>query len=292
MEGDRSWIYRRTMPGVMGISSEFQLGVKCDVQTRISNEFSMWFREDVNGKKSVNASNSECLKCSIWGTSKRFIHKKEVPIVLHITVVYGLKEAEEFQSESPPGTSPSPMASTMVETSTPPAATSIPTGTSTPPAAASTPPQSDCAKVITKIMKAHFVEAHPCFGKSSGKTGYRGVVTRGSTSTTVVGEDGRGLRTVETVCPTISVEGTAKYRELKANAKRLHIETGSPILTVEQLMFKAVDGNNEGHVFGLESQSAVVTIERQIGNSSSSVPSASFAAVHKACIERERRLWG
>ncbi|KAI5653628.1 hypothetical protein M9H77_30815 [Catharanthus roseus] len=43
------------------------------------------------------------------------------------------------------------------------------------------------------------------------------------------GEDGQGLRTVETVCPTASADGTVEYEELKANVERLHIETGSPI---------------------------------------------------------------
>ncbi|KAI5654935.1 hypothetical protein M9H77_32122 [Catharanthus roseus] len=53
------------------------------------------------------------------------------------------------------------------------------------------------------------------------------------------GEDGRGLRTVGTVCLTASTN----YQELKANAERLHIEIGSPIPTDEQLMFQL-------HVFG------------------------------------------
>ncbi|KAI5677017.1 hypothetical protein M9H77_07967 [Catharanthus roseus] len=85
----------------------------------------------------------------------------------------------------------------------------------------------DCAKLITKIMKAPFVEAHPR------------------------GENGLGLCTVGPVCPTALAEGTVgrytiqrvlgdgKYQELKANAECLHIDTGSPIPTDEQLMFEA-----------------------------------------------------
>ncbi|KAI5678104.1 hypothetical protein M9H77_09054 [Catharanthus roseus] len=63
-----------------------------------------------------------------------------------------------------------------------------------------------------------------------------------------MGEDGRGLRIVETVCTTASAEGTVgQYtirpvfgEELKANAERLHILSNSPILTDDQLMFEAV----------------------------------------------------
>ncbi|KAI5677246.1 hypothetical protein M9H77_08196 [Catharanthus roseus] len=125
--------------------------------------------------------------------------------------------------------------------------------------------QSDCAKVITEIMKAHFAEGHPSFGKvpyrmknmwytefgrhtrrggrRHSRTGCKGVVARGVASTLagLGGEDGRGLRTVGIVCPTASAERTmGRYtiqpilgEELKANAGCLHIETGSPILTDE-----------------------------------------------------------
>ncbi|KAI5649894.1 hypothetical protein M9H77_35899 [Catharanthus roseus] len=40
-----------------------------NVQTRNSDEFSMWFREKM--EKPVNASNNECLKSLSWGPSKR-----------------------------------------------------------------------------------------------------------------------------------------------------------------------------------------------------------------------------
>ncbi|KAI5683705.1 hypothetical protein M9H77_04933 [Catharanthus roseus] len=74
----------------------------------------------------------------------------------------------------------------------------------------------------------------------------------------------------------------AKYQKLMENAKRLHIETGPPILTDEQLMFEAASGSNKGHVYGFGSHSS----------SMFSVPSVSSIAGHKACIEREKRFWG
>ncbi|KAI5666924.1 hypothetical protein M9H77_16777 [Catharanthus roseus] len=65
----------------------------------------------------------------------------------------------------------------------------------------------------------------------------------------VAGEDGRGLWTVGTICPTASVEERAKYQELKANVECTYIETGSPILIDEQLIFEDASGNNKGHVY-------------------------------------------
>ncbi|KAI5661688.1 hypothetical protein M9H77_21011 [Catharanthus roseus] len=298
MEEDRSWMYRRTMPRVMGISSEFQLGVKwkytkelmtcfpslteSDIQTRINDEFSMWFREEM--EKVVNTSNNECLKSLSWGLFKRFIHMKEVLVVLHITVVYRLKMVCGSKKSAHLAVTSTMSASTSVKTSTTPVETASPPKTSFSMAAASTPPgtsyplPSDCSKVIIEIMKAHFVEAHPGFGKSSRKGR----------------EDGRGLHTVRTVCPTTSAERKAKYQEMKTNMEKLHIETGSPILTEEQLMFEVASGSNKDHVYGFGSKSTVVTVERRGGSSSSmsSVPSISFTASHKAYIERERRLWG
>ncbi|KAI5654131.1 hypothetical protein M9H77_31318 [Catharanthus roseus] len=50
-----------------------------DVQTRISDEFSMWFREEMENP--VNASNSECLKCLSWGPSKRM--KSYIGTLMH-----------------------------------------------------------------------------------------------------------------------------------------------------------------------------------------------------------------
>ncbi|KAI5661738.1 hypothetical protein M9H77_21061 [Catharanthus roseus] len=103
------------------------------------------------------------------------------------------------------------------------------------------------------------------------------MVVRGLASTPrgLAGEDERGLRTIGTVCPTASPEGT--------------IETGSPILTDKQLMFEAAGGSNKGLVYSFNSQSAAVTAERQGYSSSfmSSIPSVSSAAGHKACIKRE-----
>ncbi|KAI5678237.1 hypothetical protein M9H77_09187 [Catharanthus roseus] len=82
-------------------------------------------------------------------------------------------------------------------------------------------------------------------------------------------------------------------RFFNMDADCLHIETGSPISTDEQLMFEAASGSNKGHVYGFGSQFAAITAERQAdSNSSSSVSSISFAAAHKSCTERERRLWG
>ncbi|KAI5676047.1 hypothetical protein M9H77_06997 [Catharanthus roseus] len=99
-------------------------------------------------------------------------------------------------------------------------------------------------------------------GRQHNRTDYRGMVAKGTTSTPVNlgGEDGRGLRIVGTVCPTALAKVTmCRYTirpvldELKANAERLHIETGSPILTDEQLMFEAASGSNNGRVYGFGS---------------------------------------
>ncbi|KAI5654032.1 hypothetical protein M9H77_31219 [Catharanthus roseus] len=110
------------------------------------------------------------------------------------------------------------------------------------------------------------------------------------------------IRTVGTVCPTASAKETvSRYmirpilgEELKANAEHLHIKTGSPILTDEQLMFQHTGGSNKSQVYGFGSQSAVVIPKRRGGssNSMSSVASVSCTAGHEACIERGRRLWG
>ncbi|KAI5649895.1 hypothetical protein M9H77_35900 [Catharanthus roseus] len=65
--------------------------------------------------------------------------------------------------------------------------------------------------------------------------------------------------------------------ELKANAECLHIET-------------AAGGSNKGHVYGFGSQSAVVTVKRWVGSSSSmsSVPSVSSARMTTRCVSRGR----
>ncbi|KAI5652869.1 hypothetical protein M9H77_30056 [Catharanthus roseus] len=110
-------------------------------------------------------------------------------------------------------------------------------------------------------------------------------------------EDGRGLRTVGTVCPTASTEWTVGRYTIRpvlsdANTERLHVESGSPILTDEQLMFEVFGDSNNSHVYDFNSQSAAVTMDHQgSSSSSSSVPSISFVTTHKACTERESRLW-
>ncbi|KAI5671359.1 hypothetical protein M9H77_11723 [Catharanthus roseus] len=66
--------------------------------------------------------------------------------------------------------------------------------------------------------------------------------------------------------------GRAKYQELKANAKRLHIETGLPIPTNDlQLLPQSASGGS---------------------SSSSLVHLLSSVVADNACIERGRRLWG
>ncbi|KAI5662942.1 hypothetical protein M9H77_22265 [Catharanthus roseus] len=58
-------------------------------------------------------------------------------------------------------------------------------------------------------------------------------------------------------------------------------------------MFETVCGSNKGHVYGFDSQSATITVERQGGSSSSSlVHSVSSGTAHESYIEREMRLWG
>ncbi|KAI5677840.1 hypothetical protein M9H77_08790 [Catharanthus roseus] len=74
-------------------------------------------------------------------------------------------------------------------------------------------------------------------------------------------EDGQGVRTVGTLCPTASKEETVGLytilpvldEELKAKAERLHIETDSPIPTDEHLMFEATGGCNKGHIYSFSS---------------------------------------
>ncbi|KAI5683266.1 hypothetical protein M9H77_04494 [Catharanthus roseus] len=99
-------------------------------------------------------------------------------------------------------------------------------------------------------------------------------------------KDGVGLCTIKTVCPTASAERTVcRYtirpvlgEELKANVQCLHIETGLPIPTNEQLMFKAAGGSNKGHVYGFSLHSISSSV-------SSAKPPESY-------IEKETRLRG
>ncbi|KAI5663007.1 hypothetical protein M9H77_22330 [Catharanthus roseus] len=111
-------------------------------------------------------------------------------------------------------------------------------------------------------------------GRQYSRTGCRGVVAKGATSTLagLAREDGRGLHTVGTVCPTASTEGTmgrymirqvlgeAKYQELKFR------------LTVCNRYRGAWGRQQQLHVFG------------------------SFGIFHNGLQglyrERERRLWG
>ncbi|KAI5667499.1 hypothetical protein M9H77_17352 [Catharanthus roseus] len=145
-------------------------------------------------------------------------------------------------------------------------------------------PQLDIAKLITEIMKAHLVEAHPSFWKVSDRIKnmwytkfgkryrwdpmheraildawqkqaslrYKDLMyevgiqeeARGGTAESAIGAWWPGAW---------QAHRWDKYQELKANAKRLHIETGSPILNNEQLMFEAAGGSNNGHVYGVGS---------------------------------------
>ncbi|KAI5668471.1 hypothetical protein M9H77_18324 [Catharanthus roseus] len=96
------------------------------------------------------------------------------------------------------------------------------------------------------------------------RTGCKSVVARGSTSTSrsrsYIKWERRWVRPLHS--------RNSKYKDLKANAECLHIETCSPILTDKQLMFEAAGGSNKGHVYGL--QSVIVTIEHR-GDSNNSM---------------------
>ncbi|KAI5680859.1 hypothetical protein M9H77_02086 [Catharanthus roseus] len=100
-------------------------------------------------------------------------------------------------------------------------------------------------------------------GRWHSRTSCRGVVAKvpASTPAGLAGEDGRGLRTVRTVCPTTSTERpVGQILGAEGNAECLHIETGLPISTDEQLMFETASGSNKGHIYGFRSQSAAVTM--------------------------------
>ncbi|KAI5658514.1 hypothetical protein M9H77_27307 [Catharanthus roseus] len=129
-----------------------------DVQTSISDEFSMWFREQM--EKTVNSSNNEChvdvqdIGSSIVDEDKNNEDEER----LNGSPMKEEEELPESDSETSFYTSGSgdvsfPAETSPIETSTPPAAGSIPLGmspslaaayahlgTSTPPATASTPP--------------------------------------------------------------------------------------------------------------------------------------------------------
>ncbi|KAI5671417.1 hypothetical protein M9H77_11781 [Catharanthus roseus] len=134
-------------------------------------------------------------------------------------------------------------------------------------------------------------------GRRHSRIGCRGIVVRGLARTPMgLGLSlSRGRRWERPLNSRNCMSYCISRRDkLKANVECLLIETGSPIITNEQLMFEDAEGSNKGHVYGFVSQSAVVTEECWgVTNSSmSSVPSVSSAVGHEACIERERRLWG
>ncbi|KAI5653590.1 hypothetical protein M9H77_30777 [Catharanthus roseus] len=118
--------------------------------------------------------------------------------------------------------------------------------------------QSSCAKSISEIIK----ERTCCMSVPYGTLGRKEprYVTR--TSCTRMSKKDMGRQAIRQIL------GKAKYQELKANAERLHIETGSPMLTDKQLMFEVVDGSNNGHVYGFGSQFATISVERWGGSNS------------------------
>ncbi|KAI5677673.1 hypothetical protein M9H77_08623 [Catharanthus roseus] len=104
------------------------------------------------------------------------------------------------------------------------------------------------------------------------------------------GENGRGICTIR-VCTSfyISKRGSRSICDLlKANAKRLHIETGSPMPIDEQLIFETTGDCNKGHVYSFSSQSAAITTERWGGRNNLLLVSSAVA--YDAWIEREKRL--
>ncbi|KAI5650049.1 hypothetical protein M9H77_36054 [Catharanthus roseus] len=94
-------------------------------------------------------------------------------------------------------------------------------------------------------------------GRWHTRTGYKGMVARSwQAKGSLARNDGRGLCTVRTICPTASAKGTQK-----ANEERFHIKTGSSIPT----------DYNEGNVYCFSSDCAAVIAERQ-GRNCSSIP--------------------
>ncbi|KAI5669008.1 hypothetical protein M9H77_18861 [Catharanthus roseus] len=92
-----------------------------------------------------------------------------------------------------------------------------------------------------------------------------------------------GCRGVVAKFLAITPVGLDQILELKANAERLHVETGSHILTDKQLMFEAADGSNKGHIYGFGLQSTTITAKRRGGSSSSMslIPLISSVAGHE-----------
>ncbi|KAI5655073.1 hypothetical protein M9H77_32260 [Catharanthus roseus] len=112
--------------------------------------------------------------------------------------------------------------------------------------------QLSCAKSITKIIKEHFVENHASFGKIPDRI--KKICIQSSRKDI----DGTRRMSVPYGMLGINESHYVKYQELKTNTEWLHIETGSPMPTDEQLMFEAV-GSNKGHVYDFSSQSVAIT---------------------------------
>ncbi|KAI5663013.1 hypothetical protein M9H77_22336 [Catharanthus roseus] len=277
-------------------------------------------------EKPVNASNNKCRKSLSWGPSKRKLESADIRGRSRIidedennedeeeVKWESDEEEEEIESEydceaynmvcgskkrAHPVATSTLAASTSVETSTTLVETaSFPLRMSLSLAVASTPPGmslSPAAPSTPRRPSHHFCSYHTRShtrrgGRRHSRTGYRGVVTRGPRD-----KMDEAFTQSELYVLLHPQKGQwAKYYERKANVEQLHIETGSPIPTDEQLMFEATGESNKDHVCGFSSQSPATTVELQGGSSSSisSVPLVFSAAGHKAYIERKRRLWG
>ncbi|KAI5677525.1 hypothetical protein M9H77_08475 [Catharanthus roseus] len=266
-----------------GIEDAFSKFKESDVQTRISDEFSMWFREERTSPSSVASTPVEM---SIPLAAASIPPRMSTPLVAASSPPATLTQFLQLPYSSTVSTS-TPLASSATGLSSRFAPSSstrplAPAAASAPSSAPSSQGVVDSHILILPTADAHFVEEHLSFGKVPDRmknmlyTEFRahkkrremaqqnrlwGVAARGPASTPagLAGEDARGLRTVRTVCPIASVEETVgRYR-------------------IRQVL----------------GESAAVTAERQGGSSSSSlVPLIHSAAAHKAYIERERRLCG
>ncbi|KAI5682303.1 hypothetical protein M9H77_03531 [Catharanthus roseus] len=120
-------MYRRTVPEVMGISCEFQLGVKCFINWCLNY-----------GLGTANELRCPCAKCK----NKRI----DVDFQDTGTLVHMSGELESILRGSRKKRTNPEMSTNLVATSTPPGTsahltpTSTPLGTSTSPPATSTPP--------------------------------------------------------------------------------------------------------------------------------------------------------
>ncbi|KAI5683157.1 hypothetical protein M9H77_04385 [Catharanthus roseus] len=133
------------------------------------------------------------------------------------------EEDEEFQSKSDfEMVCGSKKKKAHSEMSTPPAATSISPRTSVSQVAMSTPPVT-----LTLFLQLQYSSLAP-ISTPSFSSSATGTSSRLAPSLLAPGENGHGICIIKVVCPTASAKGTAKYRELKVNAERLHIETDLP----------------------------------------------------------------